>query len=370
MTKIFLHIIFCILYLTIAVGQEISIGTNENKEEIKISAFLDVFYAYDFNQPQDGKRQYFFYNHNRHNEFNLNLGYLKLAYNNKKLRANLALQSGTYPNDNYASEPGLLKALFEANVGYALNSKNNLWMDVGIFASHIGFESAISQENWTLSRSMLAENSPYYLTGAKLTYKPTARFEYMALICNGWQHIQKIEGNSLPSFGTQIKYFPKENIELNWSTFIGTDDPDSSRRMRYFNNFYTKFQLNKRIGFIAGMDLGMQQITKNSMYHNAWFSPILICRFAFTDHWAAAFRAEYYEDLTGIIIPLNNNTAFETMGWSLNLDYNPTPMISYRVEGRSLNGNHNLFTGKNNNSTSQNFCILGSVAVNFSRMVR
>lgn len=369
MTKFFLQILFIILYLDCATSQDVSIGSNDNKEEIKISAFLDVFYAYDFHQPKDGKRQYFFYNHNRHNEFNLNLGYLKLSYTNEKLRANLALQSGTYPNDNYASEPGLLKAVFEANAGYAMNGKNNLWLDVGIFASHIGFESAISQENWTLSRSMLAENSPYYLSGAKLTYKPSARIEYMALICNGWQHIQKINGNSLPSFGTQIKFFPKENTELNWSTFIGTDDPDSTRRMRYFNNFYAKFQLNKRIGLIAGMDFGIQQITKKSMYHNAWFSPILICRYTLSDHWAAAVRAEYYEDLTGIIIPLQNNRTFETTGWSLNLDYNPTPMISYRLEGRSLIVNHKLFAASNNSRSSQNFCILGSVAINFNRIV-
>ena len=71
--------------------------------------------------PTDRKgiaRQAFLYNHNRHNEFNVNLGLLRLAVAHAKYRANVALQTGTYANDNYAAEPGLLKAIFEAKCGY------------------------------------------------------------------------------------------------------------------------------------------------------------------------------------------------------------------------------------------------------------
>jgi hypothetical protein len=102
---------------------------------------------------------HFYFNHNRHNEFNLNLGFVKLGLEHSKYRANLALQTGTYSNDNYSAEPGLLKNIFEANVGLSLNKKNNLWIDAGVFASHIGFESAISTDNLTMTRSLLAENS-------------------------------------------------------------------------------------------------------------------------------------------------------------------------------------------------------------------
>jgi hypothetical protein len=52
-----------------------------------------------------------------------------------------------------------LKNIYEANVGISLNKKNNLWVDAGVMPSHIGFESAISMDNWYLTRSLLAENS-------------------------------------------------------------------------------------------------------------------------------------------------------------------------------------------------------------------
>ncbi len=152
------------------------------KPTVSLSGFVDVYYMYDFNQPTQTGRQPFLFNHNRHNEMNLNLGFIKLEASHKKYRSKLALQAGTYVNDNYAAEPETYKSLFEANVGFSLNKKNNLWLDAGIFPSHIGFESAISSDNWTLTRSILAENSPYFLAGAKLGYAPTEKLSLTVFI--------------------------------------------------------------------------------------------------------------------------------------------------------------------------------------------
>ncbi len=236
----------------------------QQKPDLSFGGFMDIFYVYDFNEPQGTQRQPFLYNHNRHNEFNLNLGLLKFGLEQAKYRANFALQIGTYVNDNMAQEPGVLKNIFEANIGISLNKKNNIWLDAGILPSHIGFESAVSMSNLTLTRSILAENSPYFETGAKLTFNPNDKWEIAGLILNGWQRIQRLEGNSLPSFGTQVTYSPSESLTLNWSTFIGTDDPDETRRMRYFNNFYGQFRVSEKFEFIAGFDIGAQQESKGS----------------------------------------------------------------------------------------------------------
>ena len=241
------------------------------KPTLTFSGFTDVFYIYDMNQPQGDYRQPFLFNHNRHNEFNLNLGMFKLGLENAKYRANIAMQTGTYANDNYAAEPGLLKNIFEANIGISLNQKNNLWLDAGILPSHIGFESAISMDNMTLTRSLSAENSPYFLTGAKLCYNPSEKWEIAGLIVNGWQRIKRLEGNSLQSFGTQVNFSPTNKTTINWSTFIGTDNPDITRRIRYFNNLFGQFQLTEKLGLIVGADIGAQQETKGSSIYNIWF---------------------------------------------------------------------------------------------------
>jgi len=340
----------------------------KKKPTIEITGLVDIFYAFDFNRPKTSYRQTFFYNHNRHNEPNLNLGIIKLSIQHPKYRANFALQAGTYVMDNYASEPKVFKHIFEANAGFSINKKNNLWLDAGILPSHIGFESAISFDNQTLTRSILAENSPYYLTGAKLTFYPNRKWEVAALIFNGWQHIQNVKGNSLPSFGTQLKFSPQENIILNWSTFIGTDDPDSIRRLRFFNNFYGQLQLTKKLQLITGFDVGFQQKSKGSSQFNYWLSPVIILHYDFTSQLAAALRAEYYQDLDGTIIVIKTNTTFKTAGLSLNIDYKPLSIMLFRLEGRWLINENPIFENRNR-ITNNNLFITFSMCLKINRYV-
>lgn len=342
-------------------------STWHQKPEFNISGFLDVFYVYDFNQPQGSIRQPFLFNHNRHNEFNLNLGLVKLALEHTKYRANLALQTGTYPNDNYVEEPGLLKNISEANIGISLTKNNNLWLDAGVLPSHLGFESPISMDNYTLTRSLVAENSPYFLTGVKLTFNPSVKWEIAGLLLNGWQRIQRLQGNSLLSFGTQVIYSPTDKITLNWSTFIGTDDPDTTRRMRYFNNLFGQFQLTERIGLIAGFDIGTQQRLKGSSDYDVWLGPVIIGQYTINKTWKTAIRAEYYQDKTGIIIPAGTNNGFQTTGLSLNLDYSPTQYIVCRLEGRWLNSKDDIFETKTT-PTNNNFIIGTSIAIKISEV--
>lgn len=336
----------------------------QKKPYLSISGFLDVFYVFDFIQPQGTKRQSFLYNHNRHNELNINLGFVRLGLEHSKYRANLALQTGTYSNDNYSAEPGLLKNIFEAHIGLSLNKKNDLWIDAGVFASHIGFESAISTDNWTMTRSLLAENSPYFLSGAKLTYKPNDKWQIVGLIINGWQRIKPLQGNSLPSFGSQINFKPTEKVTLNWSTFIGTDDPDTTRRMRYFNNFYGQFQLSEKFGLIVGFDIGKQQRENNNSTYNVWFSPVIIGQYIINKTWKTAIRAEYYQDEKGIIIQASTPNGFKTTGLSLNLDYSPAQNIICRFEGRWLNSQDQIFKTKTA-MKDNNFLMATSIAIRF-----
>ncbi|MFM9945854.1 MAG: outer membrane beta-barrel protein, partial [Bacteroidia bacterium] len=88
---------------------------------LKFSGYLETYFCYDMGQPQNHERPNFFYSFNRHNEVNLNLGFLKASYNADKVRGNLALMAGTYAQYNLASEQGLLKNIFEANAGFKIS---------------------------------------------------------------------------------------------------------------------------------------------------------------------------------------------------------------------------------------------------------
>jgi len=153
---------------------------------------------------------------------------------------------------NLSSEPGLLKHLFEANAGVKISKNRNLWLDAGVMPSHIGFESAISKDCWTPTRSILAENTPYYENGIRLSQTSKNEKVYASMfLLNGWQRTRILQSNLIPSLGTQISYKPTSALSINWGTFLGNMKPDSIIQWRYLNNFYAVYQMtNKHWNYI------------------------------------------------------------------------------------------------------------------------
>ena len=332
---------------------------------LTISGYAEAYYQYDFNKPSDNNRPGFIYSHNRHNEFNLNLGFIKANYTAARVRANLALAAGTYMNANYAAEPGVLKNIYEANAGVKLSKNKNLWLDAGIMPSHIGFESAVSKDCWNMTRSILADNSPYFEAGAKITYTShNGKWLVSGMALNGWQRITRVNGNSLMSWGTQIQYKPSDKFLLNYSTFIGTDKPDSARLSRLFHNIYGIFNVTDKFGVTAGFDIGTEEKFPGSDDKNTWYSPVLILKYTFHNKWAIAVRGEYYSDEDGVVIATGTLNGFKTTGFSLNIDYSPMKNFVVRLEARNLSSKDEIFI-KPSGITNNNTFITSSIAVSF-----
>lgn len=342
-----------------------SIAQDSSKASLTFSSYTEAYYSYDFNKPADNNRPGFFYSHNRHNEFNLNLGFVKADYSADRVRANLALAAGTYMNANYSAEPGVLKNIYEANVGVKLSKSKDLWLDAGIMPSHIGFESAVGKDCWNVTRSILADNSPYFEAGAKITYITNdAKWLLSGMALNGWQRITRVNGNSLMSWGTQVQFKPSSKVLLNYSTFIGTDKPDSVRQKRFFHNFYGVFSVTGKFGITAGFDIGTEDKAPGSSEKNTWYSPVLLLKYVFNSKWAIAARGEYYSDKNGVIIATGSPNGFQTTGYSFNIDYSPVSNVLVRLEVRSLNSKDAIFS-KASGPTENNSFVTGSIAVSF-----
>lgn len=355
-----------LLPVFILFGSIASAQIDTSAASLTISGYAEVYYTFDFSQPDDHNRPYFLYSHNRHNEFNLNLGFIKANYNSDRVRGNLALAAGTYMNANYAAEPGVLKNVYEANAGFKLSKNRNLWLDGGIFASHIGFESAVSKDCWALTRSMLAENSPYYESGAKLTYiTDNGKWLLSGLVLNGWQRIQRPEGNNSAAFGTQVTYTPSSKVTVNYSTFIGNDKPDEVKQMRYFHNLYGILHLSDQFHITAGFDYGMEHPEPDSDVFNTWYSPVLILKYDFNDTWSVAGRFENYTDENGVIIATGTENGFKTTGYSLNLDCKLRANAVWRIEGRMLNSKDDIFIDSDGEATNANMAATTSIAISF-----
>src|ERR1700728_2499540 len=138
------------------------------KGHLTLEGYVDVYYSYAFSHPVGGTRPYWV-SYNRDNEINLDLAYVSLKYTSDRVRASFTPGYGTYMNANYAAERQTLQNILEASVGVRLFKNKDIWLDGGVFSSPYTNESVYSFDQLTYTRSMGAENTPYYLTGAKLT---------------------------------------------------------------------------------------------------------------------------------------------------------------------------------------------------------
>lgn len=317
--------------------------------KLNVRGYLETYLLRDFNNPTDTLRPSFTYSHNVTDKPAINLGLIKTNFESEHVRANLAVGSGTYMRANYAIEPRSLQKIFEANMGVKLT--DSIWLDAGIMPSHIGFESAIGLNNWTVTRSILADNSPYFETGMRLSYtSEDGKWYASGLILNGWQRIQRPDGNTTPSIGHQITYTPNSKITLNSSSYIGNDKSDEDRRMRYFHNFYGQYQLNDKWGLITGFDIGAEQADKNSSHYNIWFTPIVIAKYSYSAKMSVSARAEYYQDKDEVIVTTATPNGFRTFSYSANIDYEISNNLALRAELRKFQSKDKIFS--NNTSFS------------------
>ncbi len=334
------------------------IAQNKTLENLTFNGYAEMYYSYDFSNPANHEKPNFIYNHKRHNELNANLILAKTSYNDKNVRANLGLMAGNYAQYNLSAEPIWAQFIYEANIGIKLSSKYNLWLDAGIMPSHIGFESAVSADCWTLTRSMLAENSPYYETGLKIGFTNKKENLNLAfLVLNGWQKIKKPDAIQYPSVGFQLNYKLTDNVLFNYSNFIGTDKPDSLNAIRTYHNLFLQYNADKKFGVILGFDIGTDKYDVKNF--GSWFSPVAIARYQLSKKFNLAFRGEYYFDKHQIIIPTNTKNGFQVLGLSSNFDYKINDNVMWRLEGKMYNAKDELFLNneKNNFSMTTNLTL-------------
>lgn len=310
------------------------------ENELKTTVYLESYYAYDFDEPPALKRLPFLFNYARHNALSLNLARLQSTYTNGSVRASLGFQGGTYVQDNLAQEPVAVRYISRADVGVPITKNKRWWTSAGIMPSHLGFESAVGVDNATLSRSLAAENSPYYSCGLALSREVDTGFNFQFVVLNGWQRIQRVSGSTVPSLGTQWQWKGSTGWTFNYGNFFGTDHSDD--RFRHYHNTY--IQLKKPKGsFTVGLNLGWEESVDAAANYYYWINPTIIGQINWTQKWSTSARLEYFQDDGGRIIFINPNVATALFGTSANVDYSPNPWVKLRMEYRYFHSDNFWF---------------------------
>jgi hypothetical protein len=333
------------------------IYAQEADEKLQISAYVEAYYSYDFSRPDTHERPFFLYNFKRHNEFSTNLVLVQLSYTTEKTRMKLGVMAGNYAQYNLANEPIWAQFIYEGSAGVKLFER--LWLDVGIMPSHIGFESAIGADCWHLSRSLLAENSPYFLTGARMTYTVSDRLEAILWVTNGWQNVQRPRGYQSPGLGLGLVYRPSEDVVVNYANYYGNESPYPIYMYRFFNNFFIQ-KYSDFVNLTFGVDYGVEQRLFRQGF-NQWYGITLSLQKPLNDEFTLAGRADYYSDINGVIL----SNGMQLSGFSLNLDYNITQKALIRLEGRQFISPEPVFRQTTGWMNRGNLAINTSLSVRF-----
>lgn len=301
-----------------------------SKAKVQFSGFVDFYYLYDFNNPFPQNRGNYVFAYSSHNELNINLGLIKAAYQSDKVFANLALQTGTYASANYAAEPAVFRSIAEANVGIKLTEK--LTFDAGVFPSHIGVESAINQNCYNLTRSLMADGSPYFETGARLKYNFNSKLELSALVLNGWQNIA--ENNQNKALGAQLMYQPTEKITLNYSNFYGNEQPlGSPALMRLFHDFYIQYHnILPNLSATVVFDYMTQENLNGGLDEVYTYSAMLYYKL---NQIGFGGRYEHYNDPMQVINVTGSFNGFQVTSGSVNFDCYIRDGVMWRFEAKN-----------------------------------
>jgi hypothetical protein len=348
---------------------------------VTFGGFVDGYYAWDAGRPPTRDRAFaggalFTTQPSRHNEFNVNLAFVEAVLAGPRVRGRLAVQAGTSVQANYSFEPAqgtvsgpsLAQLLQEAVVGYEL--ADGLWVDGGIFFSNMGMESWISRDNPTYTRSLVADYSPYYSSGAKLTWAATPKLTARLDVVNGWQNIS--ENNDGKGAGIRLDYAPAAGATLSYYNFFSEE---SGTRLRTFNGVGAKV-VRGPWTLLGEFDVGTQRRAWDVDGSSTWINSVGVVRYQVAPAVGLSARAEFADDEDGIVLGTGTrlgagdtpvaNPPFRAAGGSVGIDVQPRARVLWRTEARGWRNRDGIFPDRDGGApTRSSGFVVTSLALTF-----
>lgn len=347
----------------------------ESASPVKLEFYMDAYYAFDtdarmtegegaeaqnvlrFDRPLNAVNF-------RRNEFNLNTAQVTASTQMDWFRGKTTLQFGNVAHSSWL--PAQYSAIQEANVGFRPASNlggegNDLWVDGGIFLTHIGNEALMPRYNWLSNLALVTMFEPFYQSGVRASYNLGSMLNLQLHLLNGYGSIA--DNNTSKSLGWLVGYTPLSNVSLSWAGQFGDEgafDPVKKADpglFRFYNNFNASYQIMDDLGLRGQFDFATES---GKMYYGAQ----LTARYDFLERFGVTLRGETIQDAGGMLTSSFDTSADDTtqgiqgMGVTLGLEYRPLDNAYIRLEGRQLmlNGTNNqLFMDPNGAKSSNRF---------------
>jgi hypothetical protein len=303
-----------------------------------VDGWMDGYYAYNNAHPDS---QLNFYpgigtTGERTDQLALNVGALEIAHDPKPFGFHLTLVAGDSADVVHAGEPQHrhhpVRNVYQASVTY---DAKVVQLEAGVYPSHIGFEGFFSKDNWNYTRGWLAELSPYYQSGIKISRAINSHWSAQVHVLRGWQNIS--DSHAPTAIGTQIAY-GDARLSASFNTYL---DPH-----RKFGDLVATYKATPKLSLGASIDRG-RQLPAN------WLGLATYARYAIDDRNAVAFRAERFRDPDAGISSFTQTLSEETLTYEVRARKH----LILKFEGRRDHSTAPVF----NNSMDQTLAIASAV---------
>jgi hypothetical protein len=308
---------------------------------IEVSGFVDMYYTYNFNKPQNACATVagvavFNCLHNfdfTHNSFSLSLAEVALE---KKPTADsrggfrIDLDYGPTTTWVHGAEPGgvqIYQNIQQAYVSYlAPTAKGSLQFDFGKFVTQHGAEVIETKDNWNYSRSLLfAWAIPYYHTGVRATYTVNDKVMLMGDLVNGWNNVT--DNNTGKTVGAQAMYKPISGLSIIANYMGGPEQNNDNDNWRHLFDVTATYAPTPKLSLMANVDYGKDTVSEANV---KWHGVGGYLKYQPNSWFALVPRYEHYSDPDGFTTGVSQTVQEVTLTGELKHKDGVMMRIEYR----------------------------------------
>ena len=235
------------------------------RERLELSGFVDLYYAFNDNDPADRENFYPGYGNvaKRADEFGLNLVGLDVLLPPEPIGFHVTVAAGNEMEILKLGEPegetvgrDTFRHVYQATISYATGLGRGLLVEGGLYQGHVGFESPLPKDNWSYTQAWTGNLTPSYQTGIKLVYPFTDTVSGELHLVNGWQITG--DNNDGKSFGTKLAWAPEWG-SLTLNTWYGPELPSNDDDVRTLLDLVATVNATDRLQLAFEGILGEQE---------------------------------------------------------------------------------------------------------------
>ncbi|MBI2188950.1 MAG: porin [Acidobacteria bacterium] len=325
----------------------------------EIAGTADVYFHYNFNEPETGSKtplRNFDFDHNQFSFALAEIALIKAPTDDDRVGFRLDLDYGPVTDWVHSADPAgpeVVKHFQQAYISYLAPVGRGLSLDIGKFVTQHGAEVIEAKDNWNYSRSLLfAWAIPYYHMGFRLGYSPNDVVTLGASVNNGWNNTT--DNNSQKTYGFQAVVKPTAAVSIVQNYMVGPEQTDNTDDWRHLADTTVTYTVTPQFSLMGNYDYGRDASSGRTV---SWQGIGIYAKAQATPFFALIPRYEYYNDEDGF----TTGTAQNVQEFTLTAEVRHSQGLIMRLEYRRDWSDVDFFTKRGRPRDNQNTFSVGFV---------